>query len=113
MPEMVIRLDTRKLDEIADKLGQTRDQVLKNVAFEVESQAKINAPVDTGNLRASINTEKIEDGVYHVSDGVTYGIYQELGPSGSGRVWKYKPFMRPAVEAVAMKLKSMWEEALK
>ena len=113
MSEMVVRLNVEKLDELAKRLGQTTDQVLKSTALEVEAQAKLNAPVDTGNLRASIGAEKVEDGVYHVSDGVTYGIYQELGPSGSGRVWKYKPFMRPAVEAVAKKLKSMWEEALK
>jgi HK97 gp10 family phage protein len=91
-----IILDTKRLDELAAKLGTNTDGALKAIAFQVEGIAKTLAPVDTGALRNSLETEKIQEGLYQVHDGVEYGIYQELGT--------YKmaahPFLIPAVEQV-------------
>ena len=91
-----IRLDTRVLDRIARDLNTNTDRVLAGIAFEVEGEAKKRAPVDTGALKNSINTQRKKKGLYHVQDGVEYGIYQELGTS---RMSKH-PFMVPAIERV-------------
>src|SRR3990167_3639763 len=64
-------------------------------AHDIEAQMKIRAPVDTGNLRNSINTQGA--GVnWIVHSPAEYSIYQEFGT--------YKmpahPFCVPASEAV-------------
>lgn len=54
-------------------------KVLHKGALRIERTAKILAPVDTGTLRASIHTVKLSELSYKVSDGVNYGIWQEIG----------------------------------
>jgi len=55
------------------------DKILKNGAFRIERDAKIKAPVDSGTLRASINTQRIKKLKWKVADGVNYGIWNEIG----------------------------------
>lgn len=58
--------------------------------------------VDTGQLRASIRARRM-GGLrtlhlkYRIEDGVTWGIYMELG-TPSGKI-KKRPFVRPVFEA--------------
>lgn len=54
-------LDTRKLDNILKRLGGNVADTVAKAAFAIEGKAKINAPVDTGALRASIYTS-LKDG---------------------------------------------------
>ena len=58
----------------------------------IEKAAKKNAPVKTGNLRASIGREAYPDHV-DVGTNVEYGVYQEFG------TYKMKahPFLYPAL----------------
>ena len=91
-----IKLDTKVLDRIAANLGKNADQIVHSLAFEVEATAKTLAPVDTGALKNSINTKKVKESLYHVQDGVHYGIYQEYGTSRMAA----QPFMTPAIERV-------------
>jgi HK97 gp10 family phage protein len=51
-----ITLDTKVLDGIIKHLGGNVAEAIEKVAFAVEARAKVNAPVDTGALRASIYT---------------------------------------------------------
>jgi HK97 gp10 family phage protein len=90
------KLDTRMLDAIAAKLDMNTDKVLQSVAFQVEAEAKIRAPVDTGALKNSIHTERKKAGLYWVADSVIYGIFQEFGTHRMSA----HPFMVPAVEKV-------------
>lgn|SRR5574341_409425 len=92
-----IRLDTKRLDEIAAKLGVNTEGALKATAFQVEGIAKTLAPVDTGALRNSLHSEKVDEKTYMVADGVEYGIYQELGTHKMAA----HPFLVPALEQVA------------
>jgi hypothetical protein len=107
-----IVIDTRKLDQITAQLGYNADQVVKWLAFQVEAGAKMRAPVDTSALRNSLHTEQQEEAWYRVSDGVDYGIYQELGfrHHGSGR-FIHNPFMVPAAEEIRDDINSgrTWE----
>ncbi len=49
-------LDTRELDRIASALGTNRNAIVRKAAFEIESEAKQNAPYETTALRNSIYT---------------------------------------------------------
>ena len=102
---MTTKLDTRVLDAIAKGLDKNSDQVLASVAFQVEAEAKVRAPVDTGALKNSIHTEKKKQGLYWVADGVEYGIYQELGTHKMSA----HPFMKPAVEKVQQYLADLYK----
>jgi HK97 gp10 family phage protein len=99
------KLDTRVLDAIARDLDKNSDQVLASVAFQVEAEAKVRAPVDTGALKNSIHTEKKKQGLYWVADAVVYGIYQELGTHKMSA----HPFMVPAVERVQQYLADLYK----
>lgn len=62
---------------------------------------KITITIDDSKLRKMIAETKGPIRPKIVADGVEYGIYQEFGPateSPSGRVWAFRPFMRPSVE---------------
>ena len=91
-----LELDTKVLDKFAESLGQKTDQALSGIAHQVEGEAKNMAPVDTGALKNSINTQKQSEAHYIVADGVEYGIYQELGTHKMSA----HPFLIPAVEKV-------------
>ena len=99
-----IRLDTKKLDQIAADLDRTSDETLQSIAFQVEAESKNFAPIKTGALKGSIITSRKKKGLYWVQDGVDYGIFQELGT--------YKmaahPFMVPAVERVGRFIYTQW-----
>lgn len=56
-------------------------QVVRKVAADVETNAKAIAPVDTGNLRASIGTEMRGRYEAEVGPSAAYGIYVEFGTS--------------------------------
>jgi HK97 gp10 family phage protein len=121
-----VQLDTEELDKIAKGLKKNRRKILEAFAFEVEREAKINAPVLTGTLRTSIHTvteggstatskEGQEDLpaprgdiVAVVGSGVEYAAFVELGTSNMAA----QPYLGPAVEHKAQKLNSgdMWKE---
>jgi hypothetical protein len=56
--EPAVRSVQSDLDEITDGLVGT-DEMIRAIALEVERRAKKRAPVDTGNLRASISVERV------------------------------------------------------
>ena len=122
-----IRLDTRELDRIARSLKMNVDQVLGNLAHEVEQAAKLSmkesgtgkahvpsAPgqppnVDTSALKNSIKPRRISYGKLHYVEVLAeYGLYLEFGhrsrpfkkTQGAQRWIAKRPFMIPACEKV-------------
>lgn len=84
------------------KNGYVNAEVTR-IAIDVETEAKRLAPVDTGNLRASINHVSgygDQGPVAYVGTDVPYAIYQELG------TWKMRaqPFLRPALQSIRNRL---------
>lgn len=47
------------IDRIANQ-ADSADELVERLALEIEANAKDNAPVDTGNLRASIEAERVK-----------------------------------------------------
>lgn len=119
------------LFDLSDWLSDCADDCKKEIKREVEkeakvvqTQAKLLAPVDTGNLRNNINTDVKWEGntcVGVISADTEYAIYVEYGTGiysslGTGRQtpWVYtpdggvhfywtqgqhpQPFMNPAYE---------------
>ena len=96
------------LFDLSDWLSDCADDCKKEIEREVEkeakvvqAQAKLLAPVDTGNLRNNINTSVKWEGntcVGVISADTEYAIYVEYGtgihaPNGNGRQtkWLYTP----------------------
>lgn len=94
-----------RLKEISEQLkrGMTKACLL------VERDAKINAPVDTGRLRASItNRLDIEENhlVGIVGTNVDYASFQEFGTSKMAA----HPFLFPALESNRNKIKDLLKD---
>ena len=108
-----IRLDIKKLDDIIRTNPAKASEIVRSAAFAVEGQAKVRAPVDTGALINSIQAQERGPFLWHVSDGVEYGVYQELGfhHHGSGSFIQ-NPFMVPAVESVSRQFIANWRKLI-
>lgn len=100
---MNVIIDRLAMERMLVHRGGVVDVELARIAVDVETEAKRLAPVDTGNLRASINHVSGTDAhgpVAFVGTDVPYAIYQELG------TWKMRaqPFLRPALHSVRNRL---------
>lgn len=99
-----MELDTTVLDGIIKHLDSNVAEAVAKVAFAVEGRAKINAPVDTGALRASIYTSL--KGSNRFDDAKTKAIARSNRRNGAGRVQllengDFAPLPIPKSDAVA------------
>jgi HK97 gp10 family phage protein len=104
-----VGVERRKIVNLATiNIPKALEGIIKYVALDIESNAKILAPIDTGNLRNSIKTTQLGINSYRVSTNVHYAIHQEYG------TYKMKahPFMRPAVHIVGVKILSIAKSQL-
>jgi hypothetical protein len=115
----IIGLDTAKLEALIRDTPGMVDEILASAANEilgdivssfntsppgraykrrtvvhVASVANYPPNVDTDALRASMKVRRVRRGVYHVEDGVEYGIYLE---DGTERI-EARPFVRPVFD---------------
>jgi HK97 gp10 family phage protein len=93
---MTVKLDTRKLDRLIKENRPGVARTVEKYGWAIAGEAATNAPIDTGALRNSITSESNMDAdalTFTVQDGVTYGIFQELGTSRMAA----QPFLVPAV----------------
>jgi hypothetical protein len=115
---VTVDVDMTVLDGLIGTDKPIAAQLIKKHALQFESIAKQNAPVDTAALRNSISVSEMSDLSATISDGVEYGIFQELGvnhpyliesPINIKGHWVYikmhpgipaHPFFTPAAEQV-------------
>jgi phage gpG-like protein len=112
----VNRIEIRGLEEAQAKAEQVASdlrggpflQGMRDATLIVTRAAKVNAPVDTGRLRASITPEVREHGPTVqgvVGSNVEYAPYQELGwTTASGKEVPGKHYLRRALEDNAEKI---------
>jgi HK97 gp10 family phage protein len=100
---------------MADALAQATKQVVVKTAFDLQAAAVIQAPIDTGFLRASIYTVTSQGSTYqggskalppvdappddytaYVGVGAYYGVYVNYGT----RYMAARPFWEPAIDQV-------------
>lgn len=92
--------------EFKREIDNGMERVLEDVGKEVRDRAKELCPVDTGNLRDSIEYEAAEESVSVYSD-VEYAAYVELGTYKMAA----QPYLRPALEEAGhMAIKALEEE---
>ncbi|GEP40112.1 hypothetical protein NPS01_37750 [Nocardioides psychrotolerans] len=103
---MGISIDTSELRELAvtlrassGRVGAQAASALRRTAYAIEADAKALAPVDTGNLRSSIDTDIVGDGRHgamtaEIGPSADYAPYVEFGTSVSAG----QAFMGPAFE---------------
>jgi HK97 gp10 family phage protein len=96
-----------------DDAQNSVEEALLKGALRVERDAKINAPVDTGRLRASISSRLSNANKEHVyaeiGTNVEYGSLLEFGTSKMAA----KPFLFPAYTQNKEKIKKDIAAALK
>lgn len=138
--KVVWKLDTKELDRIAKQLNTNRDAIIRRAAFEVEREAKQNAPYDTTALKNSIYTVTGKDNGYatasknvkrkrpeaqteafptppkgsaFVGACVEYAEYVEY--PGAVRKGGERPYLTPAFETVTNKYNDgkAWEDLVK
>lgn len=77
---VVVESMTEAIDDLK-KVTPLMEAIVEKYAFAIQADAAENAPVDTGALRNSIHAEQTGKAHWEVSDGVYYGVFQELGTS--------------------------------
>lgn len=92
--DWVVRHDD--LPRIIARIPVLADQIVTKAAMDIEAQAKTRAPVDTGNLKNSIQAVRIGIAHWKVVVGAHYGMYVEWGT----RFMAAQPFLQPAVNIV-------------
>lgn len=105
-PQATMRVVYNKFPELIRQSPEKAKELVEKAAFELEARAKLEVPVDTGNLRNSIRTT-FENGGFTgvVATNVEYAIYVEYGT----RFMTARPYFTPAVEQV----KASFERAIK
>ncbi len=131
------KVNTGPLDRMIKNLSSNVDDAVARLAFQVEGEAKIRAPVDTGALRASIYTsiqghgngrtamnaamsKRPDAGVValptprdshtaHVGPSVEYAGVVELGSSRRPGT----PYLQPAMRTVELSAKRAFGDAVK
>ena len=124
MAGSTITITFNRFPEIAAKLPVETSVAVRKAAFDVESNAKIRAPFETGNLRNSIQTtmepgdleatvdiapNKRPGASASAATAAEYGVYQEFGTSKMGA----HPFMMPAAEIVRPAFVAAMEQLLR
>lgn len=107
-----LRLLAVNLHSSAGTVGAKASQAIRKTAHDIESDAKILAAVDTGNLRSSISTSIEGDGRFgsmsaEIGPTADYGAYVEEGTSRMAP----QPYMGPAFDRRAPSLEQALGQA--
>lgn len=71
-------------------------QIIAETAVNIQSEAKSRVPVDTGNLKNSMNMQLFNNGLSaEISNSAEYASHVEFGTRRS----KAQPYLFPAYEA--------------
>lgn len=82
--------------------------LVAKAAADVEREAKVRAPVDTGYLRNSIQATRTDELSWVVNVGADYGLFVEWGTSRMGA----RPFLHPAANAVRPQFMAAMRQAV-
>lgn len=94
MAKTVVTIVSNRFPELARKLPQAARQIVTETTAEVEEYAKTVVPVDTGALRASIQSEVTgTEGTVYTDQ--SYAEFVEFGTVNMAA----QPYMTPAGEA--------------
>ena len=76
----------------------------------------VKHPYATGTMKSRIyGSEVVESGgelKCRVINPMEYGAYQEFGPMGSGKRWRFTPHIRPALDQIRGQFRDIIERAV-
>lgn len=93
------------LPKIKRRMVDTSEKIVAKTAMDLEATMKSKAPVDTGNLKNSIQAVKLNSQAWRVIVGAEYGAYVEYGTVHTGP----QPFFMPAVTLIIPQFRKAWE----
>lgn len=95
--------------EVVKAISDAEETALEAIGLFVEGEAKLRTPVDTGNLRSSLD-HKVDESqkAVHIGTNVEYASYVEKGT----RYQEAQPYLTPAVEENIDKIKKITEQYL-
>lgn len=94
MTETIVRIVYDNFDAILSQFADDVDDETMRTALQIEADTKRAAPVDTGNLRNSYQTEKTGRGSAAVYTNTEYALFVEMGTSKQAA----QPHLGPAAE---------------
>lgn len=98
---------TNNSEQVKECLKDAIEKALVLCGEEAKGYAKKLCPVDTGNLRNSIDYDVLDD-TMQVGTNVEYASFVELGTSRQ----KAQPYLKPAIADHASKYQTMIKEEL-
>ena len=101
---------TEALKKLFDEKKQ--EAIVREIALAIEYEAKRLCPVDTGRLRASITTEKIDTATYGVGTNVEYARAVELGSEDPNFNRAPQPYLRPALHKNEKVIRQMFKKII-
>ncbi len=125
---MEIRINIKNIDKIKQSFleapGITKKHInkaIKKSIFQVERESKIETPVDTGRLRASIGGGGFRGGSYPMGHGRVFeDFYGEIGTDVEyarfvhfgTRFMRARPFLARGVETAQPQINRFFSQAL-
>ena len=104
MTTVRVTVDTRGLENWVKSAGEAAKNAVRVNAFRMQASSMLRPrmPIDTGALKNSMNARQDESNplIWRVTDGVLYGVFQELGTS---RGVPARHFLGNAAEVTAPK----------
>jgi len=94
-----INYQFRLNEDIQNKSDELLIKTFQRSMLQIQNLAKIKAPVDTGNLRNSIQLQIITDTQIVITSFANYSAYIEFGTL----YMQPQPFLRPAIDEVIIK----------
>ena len=95
-----------RIRELQEQAGENLEAAMEEISLRIMADARRNAPVDTGRLRASIEqaVERVTEHTIRaiVGSNVEYAPYQEV----------LEPYLRPAIRNNADWIRQRIEQAL-
>lgn len=108
-PMVAAKIVFNDLPRLRGELRQRAGAAIRKAAHDIEAGAKNVVPVDTGNLKNSIQTTMEGDLTAVVGTHVEYAPYVEYGT----RRMAARPYLGPAAEAVRPSLEAAMKDLLK
>lgn len=98
--------------EVTERLRQAaivvRDAAKRKVAVSDKSHTYRGRVFPPGSLKKSLSYKvNSKNLTARIGTSLVYSIFQELGPVGSERRWKYTPFLRPAFLETESQVKAL------
>lgn len=94
-----VKYQFRLNEDIQNKSDELLIKTFQRSMLQIQNLAKIKAPVDTGNLRNSIQLDIITDTQIIITSFANYSAYIEFGTL----YMQPQPFLRPAIDEVRFK----------